>query len=103
MKACFYVVRFNFYPERPIGVPHFEHHTTVRFGDLTDALKYAFNDREQRGGFDELNKANARYGGCEIRRGMNVTTSTEVAHFYFDGKIEYYNAKVQRVAERLMK
>ena len=51
MRANFYVMCFNFYPERPYFEPHFDRHATARFGNLTNALKYALKDRKGRGGF----------------------------------------------------
>ena len=104
MRANFYVLCFNFYPERPYFEPHFDRHATARFGNLTNALKYALKDRKVRGGFSSESDTagtNVRYGGCEIRRGKSADTGSAVALIHYDGTIEYYSEKAQHIAEGL--
>ena len=104
MKARFYVICYNYYDERPYSVPHFDRHSTVRFSDLTDALKYALNDHKNRSGIFGKNDRTGEissYGGCDILRGKSTDTGIPVMHIHHDGVIEYYSAKAQRVAEGL--
>lgn len=104
MKARFYVMCFNFYPERPYYVPHFDRHATARFGNLTNALKYALNDREVRSGISSKNNRTgeiSHYGGCDILRGKSANAGVPVVHITPEGAIEYYSNKAQSVAERL--
>ena len=104
MKARFYVMCYNFYHERPYYVPHFDRHSTVRFSNLTDALKYALNDHKNRSGIFGKNDRTGEiscYGGCDILRGKSTDTGIPVMHITPEGAIVYYSAKAQRVAEGL--
>lgn len=104
MRANFYVMCFNYHPERPYYEPHFSRYATVKFGNLTNALKYALNDRNIRGGFSgesDTAGTNVSYGGCDILRGKSAETGITVAHISLDGTIKYRSEKAQRIVERL--